>query len=120
MRSSEVKDGMRQRYKEKHGVDYAFQNPEVQAKINAKMQENYGVDWPMQNEELHKIMHANSVKTQKTNFYNNVVKNSKDLVPLFDVDEWIAHASCDIDYEFRWRCKKCGKEIKMPLMYGSP
>ena len=120
MRSKEVIDGMCQRYREKHGVDYAFQDPKVQAKINAKMQQNYGVDWPMQSKELHDMMHKNSAITQKKNFYYNILCNLDDIEPLFDVDEWINHNRYDDKlYEFKWKCRKCGKVFASRMMWGA-
>lgn len=120
MRSDDVKNGMRERYRAKHGVDYAFQDPDVIAKITAKNRENFGVDFPMQSEELRKTMHANGVKTKKTNFYYNVVMHDSKLEPLFGVDEWVEHYSCDKSHLFKWRCKQCGREIEQAIMFGSP
>lgn len=45
MKCDNIKNGIRQRYKEKHGVEHQFQNPEVKKKINETFQEKYGVDW---------------------------------------------------------------------------
>ena len=119
MRSKEVTDGMRRRYKEKHGVECTFQDPVILAKIHAKNQANYGVDYPMQNKEMHKIMHDNSARTQKINYYNNVVSKQENVEAMFGVEEWIEHAS-HRDHEFLWKCRKCGKVFKHKVMYGSP
>lgn len=120
MRSSEVVSGMRQRYKEKHGVEHMFQDPEVVARIKAKNQKNYGVDYPMQSKELHKIMHDNSTRTQKTNYFNNVVRHAGNVIPMFEVEEWLKYAGNDPLHEFLWKCTKCGKEFNHKIMYGSP
>ena len=116
MRSDKVKNEMRQRYRKKHGVDYSFQDPEVKVKINNTNKKNFGVDWPMQNKELHALMHRNSVITQKTNYYNDILAKNEYVEPLFDVTEWIDH-STEIGYDFKWRCKKCGNEILSPPMH---
>lgn len=120
MRSKEVIEGMKARYKEAHGVEYSFQDPEVLKKIKAKNQENLGVDYPMQNKELHKVMHEHSARTQSTNFYNNVLLNDPQYEVLFPLDEWLEHGGKkDFMHEYLWRCKKCGKEFKSKVMWGS-
>ena len=119
MHSQEVKDRMKAHYKEQHGVEYAFQDPEVQAKIRAKNQENLGVDWPMQNKELHKIMHEHSARTQTANFFNNKLSKDPQYEAMFTLDEWLEHGKRDLDYEFLWKCRKCGKTFKSRVMWGA-
>ena len=119
MYSQEVKDGMKARYKAKHGVEYAFQDPDVQAKIKAKNRKKLGVDWPMQSKELHKVMHEHSARSQTTNFFNNRLSKDPKYEVLFTLDEWLEYGGHDSLHEFLWRCKKCGKEFKSRIMWGA-
>lgn len=63
----------------------------------------------MQCKKLHDIMHKNSAKTQKTNTFKWILENDKDIEPMFTLDEWLEHASCDRKHVYTWKCKKCGK-----------
>ena len=120
MKSSAFKEEMRRRYKDLHGVEHPFQDPIVIEKICSANQKNFGVDYPMQSKELRKVMHENSIKTQKKNYFNDVVCKDAYVEPMFGVDEWVKFAGITHEHEFLWRCKKCGKEFKHKVMYGSP
>ena len=118
MRSDEIKNAMKARYKKEHGVEYSFQDPKVQAKINAKNQLNYGVDWPMQSQKLRKIMHANSSRTQKIQYFQKVIAVDKEVEPLFTAEDYIKHTKEDYFYEFKWKCKTCGNEFDSRILHG--
>lgn len=119
MKSNEVKNQMKQRYKEKYGVEYVWQNPDVKAKIIASNQEKYGYDWIMQSPEMRKIMHQHSSKTQKLNYYNNVIMNDGEVEPLFSFDQYYALTKDHYFYEFDWICKKCGKTFVSRILRGT-
>lgn len=108
---------MKDRYKTKHGVEYAFQDPEVQAKIKAKNQMNFGVDWPMQNKEFHKIMHEHSTQTKKRNYFNDVILKYENIEPMFDENDFIKTTGSF--YSLKWKCKHCGAEFQQEMFkYG--
>lgn len=113
MRSQEVKDKMRAHYKEQHGVEYSFQDPKVQAKINAKNREKFGVDWPMQSKELHRVMHENSIASKKRKYFNDVILNYENIEPMFDEKDFI-HTTGRF-YRLKWRCKACGNVFEQDM-----
>ena len=54
------------------------------------------------------LMHERSTKTQNTNYYNDVISNNKDVIPLFSLDDWLNYDGKCFNKNLKWQCKTCG------------
>lgn len=123
MHSDDVKKGMQQRLEEKYGfkMTSTFQIPSVKQKIIEHNRATYGVDWPMQSPELWKVMHDNTSKTIRRNYYNRVLVNYSNYDLLTTEDEYVnmklivPEGMTTPRTLLKWRCKKCGSEFEQLL-----
>lgn len=128
MHSDDVKNEMKERLHKKYGndVNCNFQIPGVKEKLIKINQKKYGVDWPMQNAELWQLMHDNSAKTVRRNFYKRVLVHIDSCELLVseqeyvDMDRVIPDGCTALRMPLKWRCKKCGNVFTQFLyQYGT-
>ena len=128
MHSATIKDGMKERLKEKYGpnVTCNFQIPEVKERINDHFRETLGVDWPMQSKDIRDKIHANGAKTTRKNFYDTVLLNIQEYTILTSKNEYIEMERVAPEgfitprIPLKWKCNKCGEVFNQFLyQYGS-
>lgn len=128
MRSDRIKHEMSGRYESSHGVRSPFQDPAVKEKTKAANRAKLGCDWPSQNAELCRAKNQKAANTVKARFYEKTISNYSTAVPLFTKEEYVKakkpYAKGDnaaAEAEFRWKCRKCGKEFSQRMFkYPEP
>lgn len=101
---------------ERYGAENAFASEEIKGRIRETMLERYGADHPMRVDEIRDKVALKSRERQVHNSWKNFVSVNTYSAPAFDEDFYYAHR--EKDFEFDFKCRKCGKVFQSRVHNG--
>lgn len=99
---------------DKYGGNSPFCDKNVQKKWREEYKNKHGVDHPWKDQKVRKRI----TKDYRYKFYNDKILNFDNIIPNFNVDEYINLGFGYINI-YSWKCKKCGDDFESYYANGN-